>query len=270
MDIVTGYRGEPHVTSNDHQAFNYGALGDCILPVGEKLRGELVTEPGLQLRIHDGEIIHKGVHSRVKPGTYDTVALSNGSQNMKRIDLVCVKYSKAQNNVENSEWVVKHGTPTSGTPATPSHINGNVIGGQTVDETPVFKVEYDGLNAVVSSLLSVSMTVSDISSRINGKKEGSNIYKNKIPIALECGTRVFTSGTASDDITLYTVPAGIEISKIVADVTNGDIATWNTQMISTYINTQRRTVHAKLNASRIPSYYRFNYIIWYFGEEGLS
>lgn len=268
MDIVTGYRGEPHVTSNDHQAFNYGIIGDCILPVGKKLTGELISNN--ELRIYDGEIIHKGVHSRVKPGTYDTVTLENGAQGMNRIDLVCVKYSKASNNVETSEWIVKKGTATAGTASEPSYTNGNIVSGDTVDETPVFKVTYNGLSASVSPLLSVAMTVSDISSRINGKKEGSNIYKNKIPIALECGTRVLTSGTASDDITLYTVPAGIEISKIVADVTNGDIATWNTQMISTYINTQRRTVHAKLNASRIPSYYRFNYIIWYFGKEGLS
>lgn len=263
MDIVTGYRGVPHVKSNEHQAFNYGLAGDCILPVGSNLRGELIT--ATELRVHDGELIHKGVHSRVKPGTYDTVTLSNGAQGQKRIDLVCVKYSKAQNNVESVEWVVKQGTPTSGTPKEPSYTKGNVIAGDSVDETPVFKVTYNGLDASVSSLLSVAMNVSDISKRVVGEKVNSNIYRNKTPIALECGTRVLTTGTSSDDITLYTIPAGYELGLVVADVTNGDYGTCNVQMISTYINTKNRTVHAKLNANRIPSYYRFNYIIWYLG-----
>lgn len=253
MDIVTGYRGEPHVTSNDHQAFNYGALGDCILPVGDQLRGELITST--ELRIYSGEIIHKGVHSRVKPGTYDTVALSNGAQNMKRIDLVCAKYSKAQNNVETSEWVVKQGTPTSGTPATPSHTNGNVIAGQTLDETPVFKVEYNGLNATLSPLLPVVMSVSELSSRAG-----------KTPYALAMGNYVVgAQGTSGDDITIYTIPAGIDLNKVAVTVTNGNYGTNQIQMISSYIVQGNRTVHVKINANRIVAWYQVNYIIWYWG-----
>ena len=253
MDIVTGYRGEPHVTSNDHQAFNYGIIGDCILPVGQKLTGELISNN--ELRIYDGEIIHKGVHSRVKPGTYDTVTLENGAQGMNRIDLVCVKYSKANNNVETSEWIVKKGTATAGTASEPSYTNGNIVSGDTVDETPVFKVTYNGLSASVSPLLTVVMNALELSNRAK-----------KTPYALAMGTYVVgAQGTAADDITIYTIPAGIDLNKIAVTVTNGNYGTNQIQMISSYIVQGNRTVHAKINANRIVAWYQVNYIIWYWG-----
>ena len=253
MDIVTGYRGEPHVTSNDHQAFNYGIIGDCILPVGQKLTGELISNN--ELRIYDGEIIHKGVHSRVKPGTYDTVTLENGAQGMNRIDLVCVKYSKANNNVETSEWIVKKGTATAGTASEPSYTNGNIVSGDTVDETPVFKVTYNGLSASVSPLLTVVMNALELSNRAK-----------KTPYALAMGTYVVgAQGTAADDITIYTIPAGIDLNKIAVTATNGNYGTNQIQMISSYIVQGNRTVHVKINANRIVAWYQVNYIIWYWG-----
>lgn len=253
MDIVTGYRGEPHVTSNDHQAFNYGIIGDCILPVGQKLTGELISNN--ELRIYDGEIIHKGVHSRVKPGTYDTVTLENGAQGMNRIDLVCVKYSKANNNVETSEWIVKKGTATAGTASEPSYTNGNIISGGTIDETPVFKVTYNGLSASVSPLLTVVMNALELSNRAK-----------KTPYALAMGTYVVgAQGTAADDITIYTIPAGIDLNKIAVTATNGNYGTNQIQMISSYIVQGNRTVHVKINANRIVAWYQVNYIIWYWG-----
>lgn len=253
MDIVTGYRGEPHVTSNDHQAFNYGIIGDCILPVGQKLTGELISNN--ELRIYDGEIIHKGVHSRVKPGTYDTVTLENGAQGMNRIDLVCVKYSKANNNVETSEWIVKKGTATAGTASEPSYTNGNIISGDTIDETPVFKVTYNGLSASVSPLLTVVMNALELSNRAK-----------KTPYALAMGTYVVgAQGTAADDITIYTIPAGIDLNKIAVTATNGNYGTNQIQMISSYIVQGNRTVHVKINANRIVAWYQVNYIIWYWG-----
>ena len=52
MRIVTGYRGEPHIVSDDLQAFNKGAIGDVILPIGNCLHAELTTSNNL--RIYDG------------------------------------------------------------------------------------------------------------------------------------------------------------------------------------------------------------------------
>ena len=37
MEIVTGYRGEAHITSDDQQAMNYGITGDCVLAVGKEM-----------------------------------------------------------------------------------------------------------------------------------------------------------------------------------------------------------------------------------------
>lgn len=257
MDIVTGYRGEPHVTSNAHQAFNYGIAGDCILPVGEKLRPELTAT---KLIIHDGELIHKGVHSRITPGTSDEIPLSTGDQGMRRIDLVCAKYSKANNNVETSEWVVKRGTPTSGNPSAPSYTDGDVVAGQVVSELPVFRIEYNGISASVSQLLPVVMNASTLSSRIS-----------ELPRVLAKGAYVIGSTvTASDDVTIYTLPSWMvttgnnpDTNYVAVAVTNGNYSTNQTQMFATYIVKENRTVHVKMSART--AWCQLNYIIWYWG-----
>ena len=77
MRIVTGYRGEPHLVSDDLQAFNKGAIGDAILPIGQRLHAELTTSNNL--RIYDGTAIMGGVEFRVEPGTYDDVSIDNGA-----------------------------------------------------------------------------------------------------------------------------------------------------------------------------------------------
>ena len=105
MQIVTGYRGEPHITSDDKQALNAGVIGDSILPIGQCLRAEMVTAN--TLRIYDGTAVMGGVEFRVLPGTYDDVPIDNGAQGMNRIDLVCAHYQKnGSTGVESMTWAV--------------------------------------------------------------------------------------------------------------------------------------------------------------------
>ena len=208
MQIVTGYIGEPHITSDDQQALNKGVIGDAILPIGE---------------------------FRVEPGTYDDVAIDNGTQGMNRIDLVCARYQKdGSTGVESMSWAVVKGTSSSGTPSAPSYTTGDIIEGATDVYFPMYRVRLTGLAAEVTELCSVLTAAADNQATIAS-----------LPRALIKSSVVVIS-TASDDITLWTVPSGYDTTKIVVTVTNTDYATNKALPIATYIDPRNRILPCEL------------------------
>ena len=252
MRIVTGYRGEPHLVSDDLQAFNKGAIGDVILPIGDRLHGHMETAN--ILRIANGTAIMGGVEFRVEPGTYDDVAIDNGEQDKNRIDLVCARYQKdGSTGVESMSWAVVKGTPSSGTPTAPSYQTGDIIDGATDVYFPMYKVTLTGLAAVAEDLCDVLTAAADNQETIAS-----------LPRAIKKGTYV-VNGTTRDDITLWTVPSGINLDYVVVSATNPYYGVNNALPIATYIDANRR-VHVKMNVSKVISYCRINYIVWYWGD----
>ena len=251
MEIVTGYRGEAHITSDDQQALNKGVIGDAILPIGDCLHGNMETST--ILRISSGTAVMGGVEFRVLPGTYDDVAIDNGEQGMNRIDLVCARYQKdGSTGVESMSWAVVKGTPSSGTPAQPSYTTGDIVAGATDVYFPMYRVRLTGLNAEVTELCDVLTTAADNQATIAS-----------LPRAL-IKSSVVVNGTSSDNITLWTVPSGVDLNKVVVSVTNPYYNTNNALPIATYIDNDRR-VRAKMNVSRVVGYCRVNFIVWYWG-----
>ena len=252
MRIVTGYRGEPHVVSDDAQALNKGAFGDIILPIGNCLHATMETAN--TLRIQDGTAIMGGVEFRVEPGAYDDVTIDNGSQGMNRIDLVCARYQKdGSTGVESMSWAVVKGTSSSGTPSAPSYTTGDIIEGATDVYFPMYRVRLTGLAAEVTELCSILTAAADNQATIAS-----------LPRALIKSSVVVIS-TASDDITLWTVPSGYDTTKIVVTVTNTDYATNKALPIATYIDGNRR-IHAKMNVSKVIGYCRVSFVVWYWGN----
>lgn len=147
MEIVSGRVGRPHVTSQQFRQIIEGIVGDgsCILPSGENLEPELVSNNSLKIR--SGMMCHHGNVSSVKIGTYDEVELTNGSQGMKRIDLVVNRYTRnEEDNTEKNEWIVIMGTPAESNPTVPEYTKGNLQEGDLVDDCPAFEVHFDGIN----------------------------------------------------------------------------------------------------------------------------
>ena len=153
MKIVTGARGETHITSNDDQGLHQGIFGDgnCVLNVGEKFAASLTDANTVS--ISDGEGVLQGVHFRVLPGTVDTVTIDSGTSGYNRIDLICARYTKdADTGIENIEWVVIKGTPSASTPTAPTYNEGDILGGDLIADFPMFKVELTGLTPVLSRI----------------------------------------------------------------------------------------------------------------------
>lgn len=167
MEIVSGRTGKPHVTSQQFRQLIEGTVGQesCILTSGENLEPELASNNSV--KIHSGMLAHHGNISSVKIGTYDEVGLSNGSQGMKRIDLVVCRYTKnAETEVENCDWVVIMGTPAASNPVAPAYTVGNLQDGDLVDDCPIFEVHYDGINVTeVKKLVPVVSNLTELNSK---------------------------------------------------------------------------------------------------------
>ena len=107
MKIVSGRTGSPHVTSQQFRQMLEGIIGQgsYIITSGENLKPELSSNNLLKIR--SGMMAHHGCISCVDIGTYDEVTLTNGSQGMKRIDLIVNRYTRnAETEVENCSWKV--------------------------------------------------------------------------------------------------------------------------------------------------------------------
>ena len=176
MEIVSGLGEKPHVTSQQFRQILEGTIGQksYIVTSGENLEPELAANNLLKIR--SGMMSHHGNVSSVKIGTYDEVELTNGSQGMKRIDLVVNRYTRnAETNIEKNEWVVIMGTPVASNPVAPAYTVGNLQKGDLVDDCPVFELHYDGINVTeVKKMLSVLPNVAELNSKIDYTFEQAN------------------------------------------------------------------------------------------------
>ena len=161
MKIVTGKTGTPHVTSRQFRGMMEGIIGQdsYIITHGENLEPELVTNN--KLKIKSGMMCHHGNISTVEIGTYDEVTIQNGTQGMKRIDLIVNRYSKVEGTgIEENNWVVIQGTPGAEDPVAPAYTEGNLQEGDLVDDCPVFEAHLDGINVTeIKKLLIVSPSI---------------------------------------------------------------------------------------------------------------
>ena len=180
MEIVSGRTGKPHVTSQQFRQIIEGIVGDgsCILPSGENLEPELVSNNSLKIR--SGMMCHHGNVSSVKIGTYDEVELTNGSQGMKRIDLVVNRYTRnEEDNTEKNEWIVIMGTPAESNPTVPEYTKGNLQEGDLVDDCPAFEVHFDGINITeVTKMLEIAQTNKDLSKLLDYDPTEKTYFEN--------------------------------------------------------------------------------------------
>ena len=182
MEIVSGLGEKPHVTSQQFRQILEGTIGQksYIVTSGENLEPELAANNLLKIR--SGMMSHHGNVSSVKIGTYDEVELTNGSQGMKRIDLVVNRYTRnAETNIEKNEWVVIMGTPVASNPVAPAYTVGNLQKGDLVDDCPVFELHYDGINVTeVKKMLSVLPNVAELNSKIKNFNTDKTLWSGSV------------------------------------------------------------------------------------------
>ena len=148
MQIVTGKTGTPHITSVQDRALNQGIAGQgvYILSTGQNLEPEIYSAN--EIHIKDGALLAQGCLAVVEHGSYDTITIANGTQGMKRKDVIAARYSyNAEKQTEAMEWVVLQGTPAAANPVQPTVSNtGDLQAYDSTVDMPVFVVSLDGVS----------------------------------------------------------------------------------------------------------------------------
>ena len=147
MEIITGYTGKPHVTSEQDRDVNIGVVGEgsYVLKTGMQLAAEVSSNN--EIKIRDGVLMHQGCTASIKKNTYDSLTIINGSQGMKRVDLIVARYEKNQDNgIESLDLRVIQGVPAETDPIVPEYTVGDIQAGDCVADMPLYKVIIDGLN----------------------------------------------------------------------------------------------------------------------------
>lgn len=175
MEIITGYTGKPHVTSEQDRDVNIGVVGEgsYVLRTGMQLAAEVSSNN--EIKIRDGVLIHQGCTASIKKNTYDSLTITNGSQGMKRVDLIVARYEKNQGNrIESLDLKVIQGTPAESNPAAPQYTEGDIRAGDYVADMPLYQVLIDGINIVnvtamfdaIGNISQIVKTNKDLSKRI--------------------------------------------------------------------------------------------------------
>lgn len=194
MDIITGYTGTKHVTAENDRDINIGIFGSgsYVLSTGAGLKAEISSNN--EIKIRDGVVMHQGCAAAIKKNTYDSLTVVNGSQGMKRIDLIVARYEKQRDtNVESLTLKVLQGKAVESSPTAPAHTTGDIQAGDAIADMPLYEVVIDGLN--ITEVRKKFQTVEDLASL--NQKGAKVISKDDFGIVIDTGHSHVRFGTAT-------------------------------------------------------------------------
>lgn len=184
MDIITGYTGSPHVTAEQDRDINIGIFGNesYVLQTGSQLTAEVSSNN--EIKVRDGVIMHQGCTASIKKNTYDSLTITNGSQGMKRVDLIVARYSRdPSTNEESLTLKVIQGTPSENSPTVPGYTTGDIQSGDLVADMPLYQVILNGLNITeVKKLFSAQGSIAELSSNLT---KTNTVLENRKPIIVD-------------------------------------------------------------------------------------
>ena len=188
MNIITGYVGEPHVTSQQERNTNIGIFGSGIHIIGgvnSELEATVVSANLVE--ISDGMIVCEGCTAEIPRGTNDSLVIENGEQRMKRIDLIVARYTRnANTGAESMELVVIKGTSAASDPVSPSYNTGLIADGDSPVDFPIYQVNIDGISitsvdALVDTVNIPDLISNSISNALKWKIFGGTPNSNYVP-----------------------------------------------------------------------------------------
>lgn len=239
MEIITGYVGKKHVTSEQERDVNQGIVGpgSYVLKTGMQMEAEVSSNN--EIKIRDGVLMHQGCAASIKKNTYDSLTIINGSQGMKRIDLIVARYEKNRDDeTESLNLEVIQGTPVETNPAVPDYEEGDIQAGDYVADMPLYQVIIDGLNITeVKKVFEVIGSNKDLSNKLtelNGKS--GKLIENQIDyqeytllggkVKVISGS-VIRKGAGKNYIALFTAEQLKDYFGVTVNTTRLSISTFN-------------------------------------------
>lgn len=155
-ELVTGYAGTEHITSEQVGLYNAGTVGagKYILDTADGLACTIVDANTLQIAA--GDALFEGRHVTVQ--SPETLTISSGTMGMNRIDLVVIHYERDGGGIETATLEILEGTPTSSTPAAPTIPAGSILDGDADAYMAIWSVRITGLTPQTPTALADSVT----------------------------------------------------------------------------------------------------------------
>ena len=167
-NIITGYAGGPHVTSEQQGACNAASFtkGRYVLDVGKKFSYELISNNSL--RVNDGLLINQGRFMGIDKNDYEELTIDNGLQGVKRSDLIVIRYEKSpETGIERATMMVVKGT-SGDAYVDPNVQTGNILEGDICDDFPLYRIKLNGLTVEsVEALFQMRGNLDDVQSISN-------------------------------------------------------------------------------------------------------
>lgn len=165
LELVTGYKGEDHVTAAQVANFQRGIYGDAaILDVGSKMAVSITTAN--QITIADGEAVFDGRQVSIGYGETVSLPIVSGTQGMSRYDLVVMKYTRdSTTGVESAEFEVIQGTPDASSPTDPTYTDTDIRTDIYLSQKPFARVKIVG--TAITGIDSLVSVVSPLSKQLD-------------------------------------------------------------------------------------------------------
>ena len=208
MNIITGYRGEPHITSQQDRNVNigiFGASAKILKGVGSEMAATVVSAN--EVEIADGLLVAEGCTAEIQRGTTESMTIENGTQGEQRIDLIVARYTRNSGTaVESMELAVIKGTSAATNPAVPSYNTGTIADGDSPVDFPIYRVNIDGISITSVDPLVSTVNVLDAITELQNTVSNTKLTMVNAPL----GTLPFNNAGAaggSIDVSRY-IPTG--------------------------------------------------------------
>lgn len=201
IELVDGKAGTAHISSEDkaiiHQAkfsksdvvFDWGDVFKCTM--GSANRATIGT----------GCASIQGLDWHITAA--ESVTISNGSQGMKRNDIICAHYHRdSSTGVEKVELVVLKGSPNATTAADPTIPSGKILSGAVDAYMPLWRIPLDGITVgtpvrlfTPKGALWDSLTHTDVTTLISGNYGTVKGYRSGPMVTLRIDWKLSASGS---------------------------------------------------------------------------
>ena len=166
MNILTGYRAEPHYSGQQMRDENISVYGSGvrILNVGSQMAATVVSAN--EISIADGLVVAEGCTAEIARGTTESITVENGEQGMLRKDLIVLRYTKdVSTNIEDMQLHIIKGTSASANPVLPEYTSGSIADGDTLVEFPLYEVNISGIT--IQSVIPLATVTNTVVSTID-------------------------------------------------------------------------------------------------------
>lgn len=143
--LITGKGGTPHITSGDMGAMQAGVIGNgsYLLQGSDGTFPTVTMQDANHALIPVLNLVVEGRYARVTEA--ETATIESGMSGQNRNDLVCLKYTRNNQNIETAAIAVLKGTPNTGTAADPTVPSGSIHSASDTAWIPIARIPIRGI-----------------------------------------------------------------------------------------------------------------------------